>query len=68
MFGVSGSPGAPGWAADRGTLQWGGRRCRTVSMGGGAGVTADALKMLLWVVVVVLMVLLRNAGDGPGRP
>lgn len=37
------------------------------SMSSGAGVTSDALKMLLW-VVVVLMVLLCDAGDGPGGP
>ena len=57
--------GRGGPRVPRGGLRAGGR-CGTASIGSGAGVMADAWEMLLW--VVVLMVLLGDARDGPGRP
>lgn len=55
-------------AAGKGTLQRGKGHCGMARSSSEAGVMADALKMLLWVVVVVvLMILLRDGRAGPGR-
>lgn len=54
LLGETGSPAAPGLGTPP-ALSW-------------AEVTVNALKLQLWVVVVVLMVLLGDAGPGPAGP